>query len=90
MYMEKDEFIQIYNKLLKEDNVSIENAFAIITKYCLINDKDKTMINLLLSSVGREPIIFQSMLRDSMEGLIKHFEITTITDLKTNKIIFIY
>ena len=88
--MEKDEFIQIYNKLLKDNEISIEDAFAIITKYCLINDKDKTMINLLLSSVQGNPIIFQSMLKDSMEGLIKHFEVTTITDLKTNKIIFIY
>ena len=88
--MEKDEFIQIYNKLLKDNEVSIENVFAIITKYCLINDKDETMINLLLSSVQGNPIIFQSMLKDSMEGLIKHFEVTTITDLKTNKIIFIY
>ena len=85
--MDKNEFIQIYNNLIKKDSISIKNGIEIIEEYCKINKKDDNMTSILINLLLSMPPILHHYFTVSLEGLSKYFEVIIITDLKTNKII---
>ena len=48
MFMDKNEFIQIYNNLIKKDNISVKDGVKIIEEYCKINNKSEEKIEVFI------------------------------------------
>ena len=87
--MEKTKFISIYNDAIN-NRITTENAILIIEEYCKINNKSEDKIKLLIEQLLIIPPLLQQYFITSLEGLSKHFEVNSITDLKTNKTLLIY
>ena len=84
--MDKSKFIKIYNDLIN-NKITTESIILVIKEYCKINKKDDEMISLLINLLLLRPSSLDHYFTVSLEGLSKYFEVTVITDLKTNKII---
>ena len=88
--MDKNEFIQIYNNLIKEDSISIKDSVKIIEEYCKINNKDEKQIKVFIKLLINNPISFDECLTISLQELSKHFSVNILTEIKTNKILKIF
>ena len=84
--MDKSKFIKIYNDLIN-NKITTESIIFVIEEYCKINKKDDEMISILINLLLLRPSSLDHYFTVSLEGLSKYFEVTVITDLKTNKII---
>ena len=84
--MDKSKFIKIYNDLIN-NKITTESIILVIEEYCKINKKDDKMISILINLLLLKPSSLDHYFTVSLEGLSKYFEVTVITDLKTNKII---
>ena len=90
MFMDKNEFIQIYNKLITKDNISVKDRVEIIIEYCKINNKDESKTQtFIIALIGISPL-FQEYLTISLQELSKHFNVNTLTEIKTNKILKVF
>ena len=90
MFMDKNEFIQIYNKLITKDNISVKDGVKIIEEYCKINNKDEKKIKVFIKLLLDIPSLFQEYLTISLEELSKHFNVTKLIEIKTNKILKVF
>ena len=88
--MDKNEFIQIYNNLIKKDSISIKDGVKIIEEYCKINDKDEKQIKVFIKLLINIPTLFNECLTISLQELSKHFSVNILTEIKTNKILKIF
>ena len=98
--MDKNNFVQIYNKLITKNDISVKDGAEIIIEYCKINNKDEsktqTFIKALIGipSLFQEligiPSLFQECLTISLQELSKHFNVNTLTEIKTNKILKVF
>ena len=87
MFMDKNEFIQIYNNLIKKDSISIKDGVKIIEEYCKINNKDESKTQTFIKALIGIPSLFQEYLTISLQELSKHFNVTTLLEINTNKIL---
>ena len=90
MFMDKNEFIQIYNKLITKDNISVKDGVKIIEEYCKINNKDESKIQTFIKALIGIPSLFQEYLTISLQELSKHFNVNTLIEIKTNKILKVF
>lgn len=88
--MDKNNFVQIYNKLITKNDISVKDGSEIITEYCKINNKDNNKTQTFIKILIGIPSLFQEYLIISLEGLSKHFNVTKVIDIKTNKILKVY
>ena len=88
--MDKNEFIQIYNNLIKKDSISIKDGIKIIEEYCKINNKDEKQIKVFIKLLINIPTLFNECLTISLQELSKHFSVNILTEIKTNKILKIF
>lgn len=88
--MDKNEFIQIYNNLIKKDSISIKDGLKIIEEYCKINNKDEKQIKVFIKLLINIPTLFNECLTISLQELSKHFSVNILTEIKTNKILKIF
>ena len=88
--MDKNEFIQIYNNLIKKDSISIKDGVKIIEEYCKINNKDESKTQTFIKALIGIPSLFQEYLTISLQELSKHFNVNTLTEIKTNKILKVF
>ena len=88
--MDKNEFIQIYNNLIKEDSISIKDSVKIIEEYCKINNKDEKQIKIFIKLLINIPALFNECLTISLQELSKYFSVNILTEIKTNKILKIF
>lgn len=88
--MDKNEFIQIYNKLITKDNISVKDGVKIIEEYCKINNKDESKTQTFIKLLISIPTLFNECLTISLQELSKHFNVNTLTEIKTNKILKVY
>ena len=88
--MDKNEFIQIYNNLIKKDSISIKDGIKIIEEYCKINNKDEKQIKVFIKLLLGIPTLFNECLTISLQELSKHFSVNILTEIKTNKILKIF
>ena len=88
--MDKNEFIQIYNNLIKKDSISIKDGVKIIEEYCKINNKDEKQIKVFIKLLLGIPTLFNECLTISLQELSKHFSVNILTEIKTNKILKIF
>lgn len=84
--MDKSEFIKIYNDLLY-NKINTENVILVIEEYCKINKKDEGMISTLINLLLLNPPLLNHCFTVSLKELSRYFEVTIITNLKTNKTI---
>ena len=90
MFMDKNEFIQIYNKLITKNDISVKDGVEIIIEYCKINNKDEKQIEVFIKLLISIPTLFQEYLTISLQELSKHFNVNTLTEIKTNKILKVF
>ena len=90
MFMDKNEFIQIYNNLITKDNISVKDGVKIIEEYCKINNKDKKQIEVFIKLLISIPTLFNECLTISLQELSKHFSVNILTEIKTNKILKVF
>ena len=90
MFMDKNEFIQIYNNLITKDNISVKDGVKIIEEYCKINNKDESKTQTFIKALIGIPSLFQEYLTTSLQELSKHFNVNTLTEIKTNKILKVF
>ena len=88
--MDKNEFIQIYNDLIKKDSISIKDNVKIIEEYCKINNKDEKQIKVFIKLLLDIPTLFHECLTISLQELSKHFSVNILTEIKTNKILKVF
>ena len=88
--MDKNEFIQIYNNLIKKDSISIKDGIKIIEEYCKINNKDEKQIKVFIKLLINIPTLFNECLTISLQELSKHFSVNILTEIKTNKILKVF
>ena len=88
--MDKNNFVQIYNKLITKNDISVKDGSEIITEYCKINNKDKSKTQIFIKILIGIPSLFQEYFIISLEGLSKHFNVTKVIDIKSNKILKVY
>ena len=88
--MDKNEFIQIYNNLIKKDSISIKDSVKIIEEYCKINNKDEKQIKVFIKLLINNPISFNECFIISLQELSKHFSVNILTEIKTNKILKVF
>ena len=88
--MDKNEFIQIYNNLIKKDSISIKDGIKIIEEYCKINNKDEKQIKVFIKLLLGIPTLFNECLTISLQELSKHFSVNILTEIKTNKILKVF
>ena len=88
--MDKNEFIQIYNNLIKKDSISVKDGVKIIEEYCKINNKDKKQIEVFIKLLISIPTLFNECLTISLQELSKHFNVNTLIEIKTNKILKVF
>lgn len=84
--MDRNKFIKIYNDLLY-NKINTENVILVIEEYCKINKKDEGMISTLINLLLLNPPLLHHCFTISLKELSRYFEVTIITNLKTNKII---
>ena len=90
MFMDKNEFIQIYNNLIKKDNISVKDGVKIIEEYCKINNKSEEKIEVFIKLLISIPTLFNECLTISLQELSKHFSVNILTEIKTNKILKVF
>ena len=90
MFMDKNEFIQIYNKLITKNDISVKDGAEIIIEYCRINNKDESKTQTFIKALIAIPPLFQECLTISLQELSKHFNVNTLTEIKTNKILKVF
>lgn len=90
MFMDKNNFVQIYNKLITKNDISVKDGAEIIIEYCRINNKDESKTQTFIKALIGIPSLFQECLTISLEELSKHFNVTTLIEIKTNKILKVY
>ena len=90
MFMDKNEFIQIYNNLITKDNISVKDGVKIIEEYCKINNKDESKTQTFIKALIGIPPLFQEYLTISLQELSKHFSVNTLIEIKTNKILKVF
>ena len=90
MFMDKNEFIQIYNNLIKKDNISVKDGVKIIEEYCKINNKSEEKIEVFIKLLISIPTLFHECLTISLQELSKHFSVNILTEIKTNKILKVF
>ena len=90
MFMDKNEFIQIYNKLITKNDISVKDGVKIIEEYCKINNKDESKTQTFIKALIGIPSLFQEYLTISLQELSKHFNVNTLTEIKTNKILKVF
>ena len=90
MFMDKNEFIQIYNNLIKKDSISVKDGVKIIEEYCKINNKDEKQIKVFIKLLLDIPTLFHECLTISLQELSKHFSVNILTEIKTNKILKVF
>lgn len=90
MFMDKNNFVQIYNKLITKNDISVKDGAEIIIEYCRINNKDESKTQTFIKALIAIPPLFQECLTISLEELSKHFNVTTLIEIKTNKILKVY
>ena len=90
MFMDKNEFIQIYNNLIKKDSISVKDSVKIIEEYCKINNKDEKKIKVFIKLLLDIPSLFHECLTISLQELSKHFNVNILTEIKTNKILKVF
>ena len=88
--MDKNEFIQIYNNLIKKDSISIKDGIEIIKEYCKINNKNEEQITVFIKLLINIPALFNECLTISLQELSKYFSVNILTEIKTNKILKIF
>lgn len=88
--MDKNNFVQIYNKLITKNDISVKDGAEIIIEYCRINNKDESKTQTFIKALIAIPPLFQECLTISLEELSKHFNVTTLIEIKTNKILKVY
>ena len=88
--MDKNEFIQIYNDLIKKDSISIKDNVKIIEEYCKINNKDEKQIKVFIKLLLDISTLFNECLTISLQELSKHFSVNILTEIKTNKILKVF
>ena len=88
--MDKNEFIQIYSTLINKNSISIKDSVKIIEEYCKINNKDEKQIKIFIKLLINIPTLFNECLTISLQELSKHFNVNTLTEIKTNKILKIF
>ena len=88
--MDKNEFIQIYNNLIKKDSMSIKDSVKIIEEYCKINNKDEKQIKVFIKLLINDPISFNECFIISLQELSKHFSVNILREIKTNKILKVF
>ena len=90
MFMDKNEFIQIYNNLITKDNISVKDGVKIIEEYCKINNKSEEKIEVFIKLLISIPTLFNEYLTISLQELSKHFSVNILTEIKTNKILKVF
>ena len=90
MFMDKNEFIQIYNNLIKKDNISVKDGVKIIEEYCKINNKSEEKIEVFIKLLISIPTLFNECLTISLQELSKQFNVNILTEIKTNKILKVF
>ena len=90
MFMDKNEFIQIYNNLITKDNISVKDGVKIIEEYCKINNKNEEKIEVFIKLLISIPTLFNECLTISLQELSKHFSVNILTEIKTNKILKVF
>lgn len=90
MFMDKNEFIQIYNNLITKDNISVKDGVKIIEEYCKINNKSEEKIEVFIKLLISIPTLFNECLTISLQELSKHFSVNILTEIKTNKILKVF
>ena len=90
MFMDKNEFIQIYNKLITKNDISVKDGAEIIIEYCKINNKDESKTQTFIKALIAIPPLFHECLTISLQELSKHFNVNTLTEIKTNKILKVF
>lgn len=88
--MDKNEFIQIYNNLIKKDSISIKDGVKIIEEYCKINNKNEKQIKVFIKLLINTPTLFNECFTISLQELSKHFSVNILTEIKTNKILKVF
>ena len=90
MFMDKNEFIQIYSTLINKNSISIKDSVKIIEEYCKINNKDEKQIKIFIKLLINIPTLFNECLTISLQELSKHFSVNILTEIKTNKILKVF
>ena len=90
MFMDKNEFIQIYNKLITKNDISVKDGVKIIEEYCKINNKSEEKIEVFIKLLISIPTLFNECLTISLQELSKHFSVNILTEIKTNKILKVF
>ena len=90
MFMDKNNFVQIYNKLITKNDISVKDGIEIIIEYCKINNKDESKTQTFIKALIGIPPLFQECLTISLQELSKHFSVNILTEIKTNKILKVF
>lgn len=89
LFMERNDFLTLYNNIIRNNSVDMKTALETIREYCIIKGKEEEKINIFLDLLSQNPHLIMMYFDDSLKQLCYDFQVIILKD-KNGNIILVY